>query len=93
VRRCAAQTEDYSSANSFMVCGVDNAFSLDDFKGRFSIDVTSLGAHSRPPHRVRVHVCVHAVRTPRARACSPRCTCARCAAGSQATSELRARRV
>ena len=42
--RARAQTEDYSSANSFMVCGVDNAFSLDDFKGRFSIDVTSLGA-------------------------------------------------
>jgi hypothetical protein len=37
-----------------MVCGVDNAFSLDDFKGRFSIDVTSLGAHCprRPPQRM-----------------------------------------
>jgi hypothetical protein len=59
MRAAAAQTEDYSSANSFMVCGVDNAFTLDDFKERFSIDVTSLGARvsplslrfSRPPAR------------------------------------------
>ena len=51
-RACAAatsQTEDYSSANSFMVCGVDNAFSLDDFKSRFSIEVTSCGAAAAPP--------------------------------------------
>ena len=39
-----AQTEDYSSANAFMVCGVDNAFTLDKFKQEFSIDVTAIGA-------------------------------------------------
>jgi hypothetical protein len=56
----ATQTEDYSSANSFMVCGVDNAFSLDDFKGRFSIDVTSLGA---PPLAAAApHACVAVLR-------------------------------
>jgi hypothetical protein len=36
------------NANSFMASGVDNAFSLDDFKSRFSIEVTSLGAPPRP---------------------------------------------
>lgn len=44
--RSPAQTEDYMNANSFMACGVDNAFTLEDFKERFSIDVTSIGVHS-----------------------------------------------
>ena len=52
--RCA-QTEDYSSANAFMVCGVDNAFTLDKFKDEFSIDVTSIGAH--PPRNSRRTCC------------------------------------
>jgi len=49
------QTEDYSSANAFMVCGVDNAFTLDKFKDEFSIDVTSISAHApqQPPHLLR----------------------------------------
>jgi hypothetical protein len=31
-----------------MVCGVDNAFTLDKFKQEFSIDVTAIGALFTP---------------------------------------------
>jgi hypothetical protein len=36
------------NAHSFMASGVDNAFSLEDFKQNFSIVVTSLGAPPAP---------------------------------------------
>ena len=45
--RLRPQTEDFMNANSFMASGVDNAFTLDEFKQRFSIEVTSLGASAR----------------------------------------------
>ena len=39
-----AQTEDFTSSHTFMAAGVDNSFTLEDFKRGFSIQVVSLGA-------------------------------------------------
>jgi hypothetical protein len=52
-----------------MVCGVDNAFTLDKFKQEFSIDVTAIGAPSRRNSR-RARSALR--RSPAAHACSPR---------------------
>jgi hypothetical protein len=68
-----------------MVCGVDNAFSLDDFKERFSIEVTSLGALRLPRRPAAAAAAARARPTLRAahsaRAAPPR---ARCAAARRA---------
>jgi hypothetical protein len=42
-----AQTEDFTSSHTFMAAGVDNSFTLEDFKQGFIIQVVSLGAPLR----------------------------------------------